>query len=374
MNARATTAALTTAPARGGIAVIGLAGPGTARVLGSIFRPGGAGPSPGRLALGLIADGEEVLDEAIVSMGDSGVAEINIHGGPHVARKVLTLLAGLGVEIASNARLDPALTAAAGRAGRNPAIAAEMPAALRRAATPLAASAVTAQWTGGLSALASAGRPDAKALRAAAGALPLMTRLLAPAEVVIAGPPNAGKSALANALVARQVCIVSGAPGTTRDWVRTPTDADGVPIWLTDTAGLWEDPTAPDEIERQAVRRAWQRIDQADLVICLTAGDGPGGEIVDRLLALPDVIRAAGKCDAAAADASADVAVSGVTFDGIADLRAAIRDRLGFGGFDPAAPMAFTQRQADLLTAAAAALDSGRRAEASRMLDLLLSR
>ncbi len=358
------TAWLATAPARGGIAVIVLSGANAREVLAKVFRPRTRPPGQDRLALGWIVRGGEVLDEAIVTFhATTGLAEISIHGGAHVAREVLTALGESGAEIVPESRLGPALAAPAGGRGfDNPAIAQEMLLALRRVTTPLAASAVTAQWSGGLSALAADRPLSAPDLRAAGEALPLMQRLLAAPEVVIAGPPNVGKSALANALVGREVCIVSETPGTTRDWVRSPGDADGVGIWVTDTAGLWQ---AGGGLQAEAVRRAWMRIEAADLVLCVTTpGGDDGAGLIDRLRRLPAVINVSGKSDLFAADPAADVAVSGRTLAGIDDLRRAIRDRLGFAGFDPAAAMAFTARQRRLLTAAADALDRGDRAAA----------
>ncbi len=83
-------ARLVTAPARGGIAVIVLSGPGVGEILRDVFRPRGRPPAEGRLALGWLVDGEDLLDEAVVSLLNGGeCAEINIHGGSHLARRVL---------------------------------------------------------------------------------------------------------------------------------------------------------------------------------------------------------------------------------------------------------------------------------------------
>jgi tRNA modification GTPase len=370
LPAGAATATLVTAPARGGIAVIILAGPQAQAILARVFRPRGQAPAPGRLSLGRIVRGEEVLDEAVVALlGDGQATEINIHAGPHVARKVLTLLRECGARIVPAAGQDPTF-AVPSRRWENPAVAREMLSALRSAATPLAAAAVTAQWSAGLSQLASSPRPGAKALRAAAGALPLMRRLLTPAEVVITGPPNVGKSALANALVGRNVSIVSDTPGTTRDWVRCLADAEGVGIWLTDTAGLW---AAADGIDAEAVRRAWARVESADLVVCLSVGEAPEhAELLRRIRRAANVLNVAGKCDLVEPAGGCDLAVSGRTLAGLDALRRAIRHRLGFADFDPSAAMAFTDRQGRLLSLAAEALDAGHRDVARARLSELL--
>ena len=84
------------------------------------------------------------------------------------------------------------------------------------------------------------------------------------ALVVLAGPPNAGKSSLMNALLEENRAIVSDVPGTTRDSIEAWLDLDGWPVRLVDTAGLRE---TEDEIEVEGVRRAEELIAQADVVV-----------------------------------------------------------------------------------------------------------
>ena len=86
------------------------------------------------------------------------------------------------------------------------------------------------------------------------------------ALVVLAGPPNAGKSSLMNALLEENRAIVSETPGTTRDSIEACIDLDGWPIRLVDTAGLRE---AKDEIEGEGVKRAQDLIAKADVVVWL---------------------------------------------------------------------------------------------------------
>jgi tRNA modification GTPase len=90
-------------------------------------------------------------------------------------------------------------------------------------------------------------------------------------QVAIVGAPNAGKSSLVNALVAKHVSIVSDQPGTTRDYVRTRLDLDGVMVDLLDTAGMEEvDEASPRGIAQQFTR---QMLEQADLVLHCRASD-----------------------------------------------------------------------------------------------------
>jgi tRNA modification GTPase len=117
--------------------------------------------------------------------------------------------------------------------------------ALPQAASELVVAAVSQQWSAGVSQLASDPDVSAELLRSAARRLPMMQKLLSPPEVVLVGPPNVGKSTLANAIVGREVSIVHTIAGTTRDWVREQALLGGVPIWLTDTAGLFDFPHDP---------------------------------------------------------------------------------------------------------------------------------
>lgn len=91
-------------------------------------------------------------------------------------------------------------------------------------------------------------------------------------QVVIAGPPNAGKSTLLNALVRREAAIVSAIVGTTRDPIEVHLDLGGCPITLVDTAGLRD---SGDTIEQIGVQRAKQRAIEADLVLWLSDGEEP---------------------------------------------------------------------------------------------------
>lgn len=82
--------------------------------------------------------------------------------------------------------------------------------------------------------------------------------------VVIAGPPNAGKSSLLNALAGHDAAIVTELPGTTRDVLREEIVVDGLPVHVMDTAGLRD---TGDTIESEGVRRARAAIARADLVL-----------------------------------------------------------------------------------------------------------
>jgi tRNA modification GTPase len=104
---------------------------------------------------------------------------------------------------------------------------------------------------------------------------PPVERLRDGLRIVIAGPPNSGKSTLLNALAERDAAIVSAISGTTRDRIEAPVIRDGVAYVLTDTAGLREE--TADPIERIGIYRAQQAIEAADLVLWL-GDDAPPSE------------------------------------------------------------------------------------------------
>lgn len=88
-------------------------------------------------------------------------------------------------------------------------------------------------------------------------------------NLVIAGPPNAGKSSLLNALAGAEVAIVTAIPGTTRDLLQREIRIDGIPLHIMDTAGMRP---ARDPIEREGIRRARTQIEDADHVLWVFDG------------------------------------------------------------------------------------------------------
>ena len=89
---------------------------------------------------------------------------------------------------------------------------------------------------------------------------------------MIAGPPNAGKSSLINTIAGSEKAIVTEVPGTTRDQIEVPLSIDGVPIVLTDTAGLRD---TDDTVEAIGIGRAKQLARTADLLVWLGDDEPP---------------------------------------------------------------------------------------------------
>ena len=143
-------------------------------------------------------------------------------------------------------------------------------------------------------------------------------------RIVLAGPPNVGKSSLMNALARRDVAIVSDEPGTTRDVLEVRLDLGGYVAIVADTAGLRE---ASGAVEQEGIRRARRRAEEADLVIWIMDATAPAGEMAADLAAhAPRTLRVLNKIDAAGArvDAPADHAISALTGDGLPALVSAL--------------------------------------------------
>ncbi len=100
-------------------------------------------------------------------------------------------------------------------------------------------------------------------------------------HVVIAGPPNSGKSSLINYLAKRDVAIVTDVPGTTRDLIEVRLDLGGRLVRVTDTAGLR---ATNDPVERLGIDRALEASGAADLLIFLSEAPDPSMEPSNRVL------------------------------------------------------------------------------------------
>ena len=266
----------------------------------------GALPAPRRASLRRLRHGGLLLDQALVvtfpaphSFTGEDCAELSLHGGRAVLAAVSGALTALGARYAEpgefsrrafeNGRLDlleaeamADLIAAETEAQRRLAVAGadalhQACASWRERLRQLMARQealidfpdedlppeVEAALSAGIAAL----RDE---MYVALAAAPAAERLREGLEFVILGPPNAGKSTLLNALAGEEIAIVSEAPGTTRDALGVRLDLGGVPVHLTDTAGLRD---TADAIEAEGVRRARARAARADFLL-LVAGPG----------------------------------------------------------------------------------------------------
>ena len=172
-------------------------------------------------------------------------------------------------------------------------------------------------------------------------------------RVVIAGPPNAGKSTLLNCIAKRDVAIVSPQAGTTRDALDVMLEVNGFPVILTDTAGIRG---TDDEAELAGIQRTRMRVSEADLVLWLN--DGSTSK-VDPEESIAKVLRVRTKADLYPGTAVGDgeiliSAISGSGVDVLVSKLAEIAEGYFAGVGDVSA---VTERQQHVISAAVSALE-----------------
>ena len=172
-------------------------------------------------------------------------------------------------------------------------------------------------------------------------------------DVVIAGPPNVGKSSLLNRLLVEDRAIVTDVPGTTRDLLSADIEIGGAAVRLTDTAGLR---TGVDRVEAIGVERARHAAMQADLVLLVEDANLPAADDAAELdiparrrLRIRNKVDLSG--DRPGRSDNGEVGVSALTGAGLDDLRAAILEAAGAGATEGACLA--RKRHLDALIAAA---------------------
>jgi tRNA modification GTPase len=175
---------------------------------------------------------------------------------------------------------------------------------------------------------------------------PRIERLKDGVRVVVAGPTNAGKSSLVNTIAGEERAIVTAVAGTTRDHIEVPLALGGVPLLLTDTAGLR---ATDDEVEAIGVQRASRLVAAADILLWM----GDPGDAPDHARA----INLHGKADLPdrGAAPAGSVAISSVSGQGIAELLGRI-ETLARALLPAEDSIALNRRQAEQVEDAAAAL------------------
>jgi tRNA modification GTPase len=365
------------------IAVVRISGPRADAALEALA---GALPEPRAARLATLRAGGEILDKALIlrfpgphsATGDN-IVELHLHGGRAVVAAVREALGAMeGMRAAEpgeftrrafeNGRID--LAEAEGLADL---LEAETE-GQRRAALALAGGTLGRQveaWQARLLDAAASveaeldfddeddvqrlGESQAKdgiaALAAEIGtwlARPTADRLKEGVRVVIAGPPNTGKSSLLNAIAGRDAAITSVVPGTTRDVIEAPVAIGGIPFLLIDTAGLRD---TEDEVESLGIDRARRSAAGADILLWL-------GDPAERP---PGAVSVRSKRDIHGVDPSADLSVSATTGEGLDDL-IRLLIHLSNGLLPQPGDVALNRRHRELLTGVRQALRVASRA------------
>lgn len=395
MSTADTVVAIATAPGRGGIGVIRVSGPAAGAVARALL---GRVPAPRHAAYGPFYDADGAsIDQGIAlffpaphSYTGEDVLELQGHGGPQVLALILERCLTLGTRLAEpgeftrraylNDRLDLAQAEAV----------ADLIDAQSAAAARSAVRTLTGQFSRHIQRLvaeltelralveATLDFPEEEIdflqaanafgrLKGLNEALDAVTRsarqgalLRDGLHVVLIGQPNVGKSSLLNALAGFEAAIVTEIAGTTRDTVRETIPIDGVPLHVTDTAGLRE---TADPVEQAGIARAWAAVEKADVALLLVdAQHGVGTEEAAILARLPAVPRLTvhNKIDLAGAPPRAagdEIWLSARAGTGIDLLRERLLALAGWQASEGGAFLA-RQRHLDALRAAAGHLQT----------------
>ncbi|MDX2226267.1 MAG: tRNA uridine-5-carboxymethylaminomethyl(34) synthesis GTPase MnmE [Verrucomicrobiae bacterium] len=371
-----TIAAIATPPGIGGIAVIRISGPKAFGVAGEIcFRGGkplGVDRREGQtLHPCVVRSGGQTVDEVVVSLfrgpksyTGEDVVEISCHGGVVTPRRIVELLVQRGVRLAGPGEF----TQRAFLNGKLDLTQAEAVADLIHARSTQAAALALGQLEGSLGRRIAEIRdslmevlahleahidfpdedisPETRGSHAAkcAGAGEKMEELLRTARegqlvrqgvrTVISGRPNVGKSSLFNALLGLDRAIVTAQAGTTRDTLEEVINLGGVPLVLTDTAGLR--PTT-DAAEAEGVRRSQRALEQAELVLHVVEPAFEPEPVEDPRSVLvinkADLLTDAEKSGLRNRDRQRPrVLVSARTGEGLEELRKVVCERIGYVG------------------------------------------
>lgn len=339
-----TIASIATAVGAGGIAVIRISGPEAKSVLSRVFVPHVPQKMSSRmLTYGYVMENGQKVDECMAvwmraphTYTTEDVAEIQCHGGQVTAQRVLDVVLRSGARLAEPGEF----TKRAFFGGRIDLTQAEGVMDLISARTERAARAGLQQMGGYLSErihalqselldtiayieayldypdediepltaekAAQQARAVQKELESALKNARAGRMLSGGVRIVLAGSPNTGKSSLLNGLLREQRAIVTATAGTTRDVLREELNLNGLPVQLTDTAGLRE---ASDEVERIGIDRAREELRGADVVLLVIDRSRPLGEEEKALLGQPGapLVVALNKSDLDAVTTDAEV-------------------------------------------------------------------
>lgn len=294
-------AAIATAPGRGGIGVVRISGPSLSPLAAAL---GGREPQARVAQFARFRDGSGgLIDEGLLlyfpapnSFTGEDVIELQGHGGPVVMQMLLARCLELGARLAEPGEF----TRRAFLNGKLDLAQAESVADLIEASTAAAARSAVRSLTGSFSrevqglcdrlidlrmlVEATLDFPDedvdfliearaferievvAAELRAILDRARQGSLLRNGLHVVLVGQPNVGKSSLLNRLAGEERAIVTDIAGTTRDALRETIQIEGIPLHITDTAGLRD---TTDEVEKIGIARTWQEIERADVVVRL---------------------------------------------------------------------------------------------------------
>ncbi len=417
-----------TAPGDGAIAIVRLSGAAVVDVMKEVFRPDKPGLAVNAIAPGVLTLGKlhrpvhenAVIDQAMLvlwraprSYTGEDVAELHLHGSHVVVSQAIEACIESGARIANPGEF----TRRAYLNGKLDLAQAEAVCDLIRAQTEIAGRAALVQLGGGLSArlggIRAALIPVVAELEAFVDfpeeGLEFQTRerlgrvvddcthrlgemldttrrgryVRDGARLVLAGPPNAGKSSLFNWLLRRERALVSPHAGTTRDTIEAQVDLAGIPLTIVDTAGLR---ATPEEVEALGIQRTHAELEGADLVVFLVdCQDAHAAEAeYERVRKLPHLVvaskidlRPSGLLESeiqlfAGAGRRGVFQISAQSREGIGPLEKAIVEQLGGTGAAEQTGLVTNRRHAEAIRRAVESLQTVAQGLASELSPELL--
>lgn len=357
-----TVAAVMTSKGTGAIATISLFGPDADNILRKIFNP----PSKlkaGQTALGAITVNGNVIDQVLIGCEGVDNFTINCHGNPLIVSDILRLLEKKGASTVSTERL------LIKKYSQMSTIAIEAKLVMADIKTLDGTRIVSNQIGGGLTKAVKSWqqtvengspekvRPEAKTiLQNSKKTRPLIYGC----KIVLAGAPNSGKSTLLNRLAGKEKAIVTDIKGTTRDWVSTDCQLGKLSAEVIDTAGLDEALSADETVDSQAQQKAYEILNEADLVLVVLDINEQKPELSDRTISqLKDkvIVLVLNKCDLPAkldkaklpADFGRTIEISAKHGTGIGKLISHIQQIFRADAVDLEQAVCFTTRQEQLL-------------------------
>lgn len=377
-----TIAAVLTPPARGAIATVGVRGKSAVawsdRFFTSLSKKRLSEVEVGRVLVGhWQAPDEDLGEELVVAKLGSDRVEIHCHGGVQASRRIVRHLESAGCEIGSWQQWISGEAADA--------ISLEAELLIPEAATELAALHLLDQAQGALSQaiVTIIEAIDDSNFEIAQRRIKELVRfskfglhLTRPWSVVLAGPPNVGKSSLLNKMIGYDRAIVLDMPGTTRDVLHATTALDGWPVQFSDTAGIR---LSDDELEQAGITKAKAALEKADVVLVLhDATNLRPHELDESLKQLPSALHVVNKIDLAAElklpDSSEMLSTSAVTGQGVPQLISAIVKHLVPIPPQVGQAIPFSKRQIEHLSDTLRLLQSQQADAARHKLNDLLSR
>lgn len=398
-----TIVAVATPPGRSAIGVVRLSGSQSGDILRALVRDTQFTPEPNRITLKrIVRESGQALDDALVSyfaapnsFTGEDMVEISCHGSPVIMRQLLDRILSLDARLAGPGEF----TLRACRNGKMNLSQAEAIRDLINAQTDAAAVQATRQLSGELSAALQPAKQKLiqiivrleSALEFVEDDLPplqveqmeaQLTDVLATVnrmartyatghllrdglKVAIVGRPNVGKSSLFNRLLRLDRAIVTEFAGTTRDSISEKISLNGVPVSLTDTAGIR---STGDKIEEIGVERTYRAMADADFLVVVI--DGSTELQVEDLAVISQAssskhLLAVNKCDlpqmpgveAGLGGPSRVVHLSALTSEGLEELTTAILEPFGTVDSEGTGLLVTDSRHYDLLRRTAASLE-----------------